>query len=233
MDTENFKMFMKKSGKPEHTIRRYINSINTYENFLITKMGISNPGKAASSDLKEFVKWGIEKLDNLYQDLRGVKMYYIFTQNGEMEMEATKWMAYVQNESRKLTEFPKVNRGDIKKLASIGIITVNQFLEASRTKKDQEDLAEKSGASNETVSELLSLSILSQLPGIKKIRARLFYETGLDSYSKIAALEPEEVQQAQREYIQKTGFKGSASTYNEAQSAVMMARYLVEHDSLK
>ena len=150
-----------------------------------------------------------------------------------MEMEATKWMAYVQNESRNLNEFPKVNRGDIEKLASIGIITVNQFLKASGTEKAQKDLAEKSGASSETIAELLSLCILSKLPGIKKIRARLFYEAGLDTYSKIAALEPEEVQQAQREYIQKTRFKGSASTYSEAQSAVRMARYLVEHDSLK
>jgi hypothetical protein len=142
-------------------------------------------------------------------------------------------MAYVQNESRNLNEFPKVNRGDIKKLASIGIVTVNQFLQASGTEKAQQDLAEKSGASGETIAELLSLCILSKLPGIKKIRARLFYEAGLDTYSKIAALEPEEVQQAQREYIQKTRFKGSASTYSEAQSAVRMARYLVEHDSLK
>jgi hypothetical protein len=230
MDIENFKVFMKKSGKPEHTINRYINSLITYENFLVTKMGITHPEKATLNDLKEFVKWGLDNRDNVYQDIWGIRMYSIFTQNGVMEMEATKWMAYVQNESRKLTEFPKINRGDIEKLASIGIITVNQFLAANGMKKDQEDLAEKSGASNETIAELLSLSILSQLPGIKKIRARLFYEAGLDTYSKIAALEPEEVQQAQREYIQKTGFKGSASTYSEAQSAVMMARYLVEHD---
>jgi hypothetical protein len=74
---------------------------------------------------------------------------------------------------------------------------------------------------------------LSQLPGIKKIRARLFYEAGLDSYLKIAALEPEEVQQIQKEYIQKTEFKGSVSTYGEALSAVMMARYFVKHDSKK
>ena len=150
-----------------------------------------------------------------------------------MEMEATKWMAHVQNENRKLEEFPKVNHSDIEKLSSIGIITVNQFLEASGTIKDQRDIAEKSGASNETISELIKLSILSRFPGIKKIRARLFYEAGLDSYSKIAALEPEEVQQVQKEYIRKTGFKGSVSTYSEALSAVMMARYLVEHDSMK
>jgi predicted flap endonuclease-1-like 5' DNA nuclease len=104
-------------------------------------------------------------------------------------------------------------------------------LKACETKKGQKDIAEKSGASTETISELIKLSILSQLPGIKKIRARLFYEAGLDSYSKIAALEPEEVQQVQKKYIQESGFRGSASTYSEAFAAVRMARYFIKHDS--
>ena len=232
MDIENFKAFMKKSGKPEHTIRRYINSLNTYENFLKTRQGTINLEGATPNDLKEFVDWGIAELDNVYKDLWGIRMVYGFTQNEIMEMEATKWMAYVQNESRKLNEFPEVNRDDIQKLSSIGIITVNQLLKASGTTQEQKELADKSGASDETISELIKLSTLSRLPGIKKIRARLFYDAGLDSYSKIAALGPEEVQQIQREYIQKTGFKGSASTYSEASSAVMMARYFVKHDPM-
>jgi site-specific recombinase XerD len=135
MDIENFKAFTKKSGNPDHTIRRYINSIHTYSNFLQTSKGIKNPDKATSNDLKEFVNWGIEELDNVYQDLWGIRMYYQFKNEEEMEMAAIMWMAYTQNETRKLKEFPKVDRDDIEKLSSIGIITVNQLLKACETKK--------------------------------------------------------------------------------------------------
>lgn len=98
-----------------------------------------------------------------------------------MELKATWRMAYLQNEEQKLSQFPQVNRDDIKKLASIGIVTVNQFLAATRMEQDRQEIARKSGAADETITELVKLCILTLLPGVAKIRDRLFYEAGLDS----------------------------------------------------
>jgi hypothetical protein len=53
------------------------------------------------------VNWGIEELDNVYQDLWGIRMYYQFLNEEEMEMAAIMWMAYTQNETRKLKNFQK------------------------------------------------------------------------------------------------------------------------------
>ena len=228
MDTESFIAFMKKARKPAGTIRGYVNSVELYEKYLQTHKRGRNPDKATPNDLREFVVWGMEELDNVYRHLWGIRTYYEYLQNEEMEKTAWEWMEYVQNETRKLREFPKVDRDSVMKLSSIGISTVNQLLKVSGTKEDWQNLAEKSGASHEAILELVKLSNLSRLPGLKKVRGRLFYEAGLDDFSKIAALEPEEIHKVLKEYVEITGFEGSAPTFNEAQVTVAMARFLLE-----
>ena len=146
-----------------------------------------------------------------------------------MEKKVREWMEYVQNETRKLGEFPKVDQDSVKKLSAIGIITVNQLLRAGNNQEKLTVLSEKSGASQAAILELFKLSNLSRLPGLKKIRGRLFYEAGLDTLASIAALDPEEVQKILLDYIEKTGFDGIAPTPSEAQVAVMMARFLPEN----
>jgi hypothetical protein len=139
-------------------------------------------------------------------------------------------MAHVQKETRKLIEFPAIRRSDIDRLSSIGISTVNQLLNASMSKRKRQEIVKKAGISPSTISELVHLSALSRLPGVKKIRARLVSEAGLDTYSKITKLEPEEIRRIQHKNIARSGFRGSVSTINEAQSAVTMARNLLKND---
>ena len=230
MDTESFMAFMKRTRKPAGTIKGYVNSVDLYEKYLQTHEPVRNLDEATPNDLREFVVWGMEELDNVYRHLWGIRTYYEYLQKDEMEKTAWEWMEYVQNETRKLREFPKVDRNSVKKLSSIGISTVNQLLKASGTKEDQQELAEKSGVSHEALLELVKLSTLSRLPGLKKVRGRLFYEAGLDSLSKIAALEPEEVHKVLKEFVEITGFEGSAPTFREAQVTVAMARFLLEKD---
>jgi len=155
-------------------------------------------------------------------------MYYEFKQLTTMEKTAREWMEYVQNETRKLREFPEVDQASVKKLSAIGILTINQLLMAGCMQEKREALAKKSGASLDAIAELFKLSDLSRLPELKKVRGRLFYEAGLDTLDSIAALEPEEVQKILQAYIDETGFDGSAPTFSEAQVAVTMARFLPE-----
>ena len=135
-------------------------------------------------------------------------------------------MEYLQNETRRLAEFPKIDRGCVKQLAGLGIKTVNQFLRAGNSPHKLSTLAEKAGASQAAVLELFKLSQLSRLPGLKKVRGRLFYEAGLDTLESIAALEPERVNEILKAFVEKSGFEGSIPTIGEAQIAVEMARFL-------
>jgi hypothetical protein len=155
-------------------------------------------------------------------------MYYEFKQLESMEKTSREWMEYVQNETRKLREFPKVDLDSVKKLSAIGISTVNQLLRAGSTPEKQEGLSQESGAPRDAILEIFKLSQLSRLPGLKKVRGRLFFEAGLDTLTSIAALEAEDVQTLLQDYIDRTGFDGSAPTLSEAQVAVTMARFLPE-----
>ncbi len=135
-------------------------------------------------------------------------------------------MEMVKMDTRKLKDFPGVDRECVDKLASMGIKTAKQILDADRTKKDREELAKTSGTSSSCILDLVKLSNLARLPGLKKVRGRLFFDGGLDTLDKIATMEPEEVKSTLQEFIEQTGFKGSAPTLSEAESAVTMARYL-------
>jgi hypothetical protein len=229
MEKEKFRSFMKQARKPAGTINSYIKSVEFYAEFLQLHRQIRTPDEAKPVDLKEFVSWGVKQGENVYRHLWGIRMYYEFKQHEAMEKTAREWMEYIQNETRKLSEFPKVDQSSIKKLSAIGITTVNQLLKAGNSQEKLTVLSEKSGASQASILELFKLSNLSRLPGLKKIRCRLFYEAGLDTLASIAALQPEEVQKILRDHIEKTGFEASVPVLVEAQVAITMAKFLPEN----
>jgi hypothetical protein len=229
MDKEAFLVYMKENKKPPNTIKSYLNSLEFYVGYLRSQRQINSPEEAGPDDIKEFVAWGTAKGENVYRHFWGIKLYYHFKKLYKLEMTAWEWMEYVQNETRKLREFPQVDRDSVNKLSATGIKTVNQLLEAGNTPEKLIALAEKSGASQPAVLELFKLSQLSRLPGLKKIRGRLFYEAGLDTLEVIAALEPDEVNGKLSAYIDKSGFEGSVPTKGEVEITVEMARFLLDH----
>jgi hypothetical protein len=61
---------------------------------------------------------------------------------------------------------------------------------------------------------------------VKGIRARLYYDAGIDTPEKIAALEPEELRTQVVEYVNKSGFDGVPTLPAEAIYTVEKARAL-------
>ena len=231
MQEEDFLVYLKKAKKSETTSRGYLNSVRLYEEYLQSYKDHTNPANATQQDIRGFIHWGLEKGENVYRHLWGIRAYYWFLQLDEMANTACEQMEFIQNETRRLSEFPKVDPQAITQLASVGIKTVNQFLEAAQTKEGQEKLIKDSGIRRENLVELLQLSNLSRLPGAKKVRGRLFYEAGLNTFSKIADLTPEEIQQRLSMYIEESGFEGSSPTLSEAEYTVTMAKFLLKLDS--
>jgi site-specific recombinase XerD len=167
---------MKQAKKSPATISAYINSVKLFEDFLQKHETINNLDEALPDNLKAFVDWGIDKGENVYRHFWGIRMYYEFIQRPGMDDKIREWMEYLQNETRKLREFPNVDRNAIKKLSAMEISTVNQFLLVGSTPEKREILSQESGISPDTILELFILSELSRLPGLKKVRGRLFYE---------------------------------------------------------
>lgn len=226
MDEKGFLDFMKREKKPAKTIQGNVISIQLFEDYLKTHGKTSGIAASTEEDLKSFVQWGVNAGENVYRHFWGIRTYYQFLGQEQMFMSCSEWMEFLQNETRRLSEFPKVSRDAVKKLSKMGVSTVNHFLRTAAPPEKRAELARQSGVPSETLEELFKLAELSRLPGLKKVRGRLFYEAGLDSLDAIAVYSPQEVQEKLQAYIDTSGFKGSAPTEGESEFTVRMAKFL-------
>ena len=231
MNENGFVAYLKQTKTPERSIKGYAHSTQIYATFLKEHRQNSDIDEAAPQDIADFVNWGRHELPNIYHALWGIKAYYHFAGLEELECSTSEWMEKIQNETRRLGEFPGVDKTAVKKLKLLGISTASQLLNAGKTKEDWSALAKKSGASLESIVELVKLSNIARLPGLKRIRGRLFYETGLDTLQKIAEKSPEEICKLIAAYVVKSGYDGIPPTLYEAESAVKIAQFLISKES--
>ncbi len=114
-----------------------------------------------------------------------------------------------------------------------GITTVNHMLEKGKTSQDRKKLSQKTGIPLESILEYVKLSDLSRLGAIKSVRARLYYDAGVDTPDKMASWDSEELRKMLISYIKRTGFDGIAPLPKEAKNAVETAKRInriVEYD---
>jgi hypothetical protein len=126
----------------------------------------------------------------------------------------------------KLREFRGVNPVHVEKLAAVGIKTAEQMLAAGQTAEKRAALAQDTGVPEEAILELVKLSDLARLPGVKGIRARLYYDAGVDCVEKMAACEAEALLALTAEYVARTGFDGIAPLPKEVSSTIANAKRL-------
>jgi hypothetical protein len=65
---------------------------------------------------------------------------------------------------------------------------------------------------------------LARIQGVKGIRARLYYNAGVDTVEKMAKWNPIELREMLAGFIEKTGFNGIAPLPKEAEFTIEMAR---------
>lgn len=126
----------------------------------------------------------------------------------------------------KLRDFLGVNQEWIARLEALGIKTSDQMLRAGASPEMRAALAEKTGIPVEGILELVKLSDLARLPGVKGIRARLYYAAGVDCVEKLASWEPEALRLMATRYVESTGFPGIPPLPREVSSTVTNARQL-------
>jgi hypothetical protein len=122
----------------------------------------------------------------------------------------------------KLREFRGVSPEHIGKLEARGI----KSAEAGRTREQRAALAQETGVPEGVILELAKLSDLARLPGVKGIRARLYYDAGVDSIDKTASWEPEALRIMVTGYVERTGFDGIPPLPKEVSSTIANARKL-------
>jgi len=135
-------------------------------------------------------------------------------------------MAEKKRNPFKLRDLRGIDPGVIARLETRRIKTAEQLLAAGCTKGQREILAGQAGIPEESLLELVKLADLARLPGVKGIRARLYYDAGVDSVEKMAGWEPETLRRMVTEYVERTGFEGIPPLPKEVSSTIANAKKL-------
>ncbi len=223
MDEEGFKRYLKKTGRSEGKIAFDIRSMKKFEEYLM-KHKKKELEEATPEDLKAFVKWAEETGLKIW--LWVFNRFYDYRQNEAMSCALNELLGVQSMKKLRLKDFLGVNQQHVQALNGKGLRTAQQMLDAGQTKESRKKLAEETGVPLDYILELVKLANLSRIPGLKKKRARLYLDAGLDTMERIAESSPEEIRKKLAEFIDRTGFDGSAPPIFEAAFSIKLARYL-------
>lgn len=227
-EQEAFTAFLKRGGRSPSAIKRCLLMVETYRRFLAEEYHKKDPYEASLDELEAFVDWLEEEREGSAKThLWALRYYYQFVEYEQMAKQA----GILREQRIKRVSFPLARFRDVSQehadaLASAGVRDVKQMLTAGATRAGREALARRTGVSYSAILEMVKLSDLARLSGIKAIRARLYVDAGVDTVEKLATWKPEELRAMLLKFVEETGFDGIAPLPKEAESAVAKARRL-------
>jgi hypothetical protein len=227
-NVEGFREYLKRKGKKSHVVEDLIRRCNGFEEFLHQRQE-SSIDDASKEDMLAFLDVMKNQKTNVNNYLRAIGLYYKFTSKPELSALASSLRKQKISSTRKpfkLKKFRGVNKKYIILLEKEGIINVDQMLEKGRTSHDRKELSKNTGIPLESILEYVKLSDLSRLEGVKDIRARLYFDAGVDTLDKMASWNPEELRAHLIEFVKRTGFNGIAPLPKEVRNAVETAKKL-------
>ena len=220
INREGFLKYLKRSGRTDDVAMRVIRLVQVFAEFLI---GRSNAAldSATESDLDAFIEFVDQEQAHLPRHdeiqpgaksyLWALRYYYRFSQNKHLAAyTAMQREKRIQRKPFVLKDFRGVHPEHVAALASIKINNINQMLKAGKTAADRAQLAERTGIPTPKILELVKLSDLARIPGVKGIRARLYHDAGIDTVEKLAGSDVEDVLRITQEFVRDTGFDGIA-----------------------
>jgi hypothetical protein len=228
VNEEAFASFLKGGGRSPSAIKRCLRMAAEFEEYLRRHRDAKSPAEASAEDLEAFVTWiEREPKASAKSYLWALRYYFEFDGNQELRQLA----GLLRQQRIKRTPFPlKGFRGvdpeHAARLAAAGIHNVKQMLQAGRTPANRQKLAGETGIPLEAIVELVKLSDLARIPGIKGIRARLYHDAGVDTVAKLAGWDPGELRAMLLEFVERTGFEGIAPLPAEAAFSVVRAKEL-------
>ncbi len=224
---EGFRRFLKRGGRSENAAGRIIAYVREFERYLKGHRSVGL-NEADTEDLEAFVVWMEQKPKASAKGyLWGISYYYEYTSNQEMrDLAGILREQRIERRPFPLSEFRGINPEYVEKLAAVGIQNVKQMLAVGQTARGRAALSEETGVAGDVILELVKLSDLARIPGVKGVRARLYYDAGVDTMEKMAEWEPEELREMVAEFVEQTGFEGIAPLPAEARFTITQAKRL-------
>jgi len=221
-----FRQSLKRAGKKEHVVDGLIGQVQAFEAYL-SDAGAAGLEAAGERELQGYVATLNPKA--IKGRMRGLALYYGFMGNESLARLAGEIREERVAKTRKafrLREFRGVDLDDVARLEAVGIVTVEDMLGAGKTREARHQLSERAGVPLPVILELVKLSDLSRLGAVKSVRARLYYDAGLDTPDKFTAWEPGVLRQYLVEWVERTGFDGIAPLPKEIRNAIATAQSL-------
>ncbi len=227
VDEEAFRQFLKRGGRKPHVVERILRLVHSYEAYLHKYADGKTLDDAAPEDISTYVTWFEEDQETAAKgQLWAIHYYYRYIGNKIMANRVAELRKTLTQKTRKefrLRDFRGVNVGYVAKLEAAGIRDVQQMRTRGATPSQRVQLASELDIPEEAILELVKLSDLARLPGVKGIRARLYYDAGVDTLEKMAKWDPEGLRLMLIEFVEKTGFDGIAPLPKEATNSVKIA----------
>lgn len=236
IEREGFLEYLKASGRKEDVARRVICLVQVFEEFLY---GRSNTvlDNATEGDLDAFIefvdqeKGQFPRHDEIQPSAKSylwaLRYYYRYRKNDPLATyTAMQREKRIQRKPLLLKEFRGIHPDHLVALAAFKINNIDQMLQAGGTADGREHLAGQTGIPIANILELVNLSDLARIPGVKGIRARLYHDAGFDTVETLAGSEVEDVLRITQEFVRETGFDGIAPLPAEVSFTIKTARSL-------
>lgn len=230
MNQEEFQKFLRRGGRSQSAIKRCISYAREFERYLRERRSGKGLEEASAEDLEDFVEWIEKKTKTSAKTyLWALRYYYEYASNELMSNVASELrQRRIKRVPFALEGFRGINPKYVEKLAAVGIRNVEQMLEAGRTRNGRQELSSKTGIPLDSILELVKLSDLARIPGIKGIRARLYHDAGVDDIKKMAEWNPKALRAMLLKFVDRTGFDGMAPLPKEAEFSVEKAKKLLK-----
>lgn len=228
MNEDAFRAYLGKGGRSKSVVEKCIRAMQQFAGYLQEQRGGLRLDEATAEDLEGFVAWA-ERAPKASAkgQLWALRYYYQFTSNKEMEHLASHLrQERIETKPAALKDFPGVDPEHLAALAEAGIRLAGHMIAAGRTPEVRQALAEETGVPLDSILELVKLSDLSRLRGVRGIRARLYVDAGIDTVAQMAKWEPEALRQEIIAFVERTGFEGVPTLPAEARATVAEARQL-------
>lgn len=226
MDHKAFHAFLKRGGRSDSAAARAVQRAGDFERHL-AGFGRSLD-EAELTDLESFVAT-IESEPGTAANmwLWALRYYYEFSEDAVMEHAAAElWADRIDRRPFRLSRFRGVDPGTVKALSAVGITNVEELLGRGSNAGGRRELAATAGVPAAAVLELVQLSDLARIPGLKGIRARLYHSAGITTVARLAAEEAGALCDRLAAFVENSGFEGTAPLPREVEHAVATARKL-------
>ncbi len=226
MDETAFTTFLRRGGRSPNAAGRVLGYVQDFEAYLAGHgLALDDAGPA---DLESYVA-SIESVPGATAklDLWGILYYYDFLDDVVMVHAA----AALRRERVEKTPFPLrqfrgVNAAHTDRLAAEGIRFARDLQKEGRTPEARQEIANRTGVPPAAVEELVRLSDLARITGLKGIRARLYLDAGVVSVADLATRDPEGLVVELRKFVESTGFEGVPALPGEVRFSVDVAKKL-------